>query len=420
MEFLFWLSTALVIYVYLGYPVLIKLLAGKGHPIAKDDSYQPKVSILIAAFNEEKDIADTIYNKLALDYPADKLEIIVVSDESEDRTDEIVQEIAAKQKEKAFVIPNSAQSGIPNSDHSVILNSIQDPLNDTDQSKGVSIRLVRQTPRAGKTAGLNLIAPQAKGDILVFSDANSLYERNALRYLVSNFADPKMGYVTGKMVYVTSDGSLIGDGCSSYMKYENWLRDRETDVGSIVGVDGGVDAIRANLFEQLRPDQLPDFVQPLKVAEKKYRVVYEEKALLKEEALDDSSREYKMRVRVSLRALWALHDMRALLNPFKYRVFALQMLSHKLLRYLAFIPLLCCFFSNIALLSTSPFYLLTMIMQFAFYAMAFLGKLRMSDERAPVYLTLPYYFTLLNVACAHATWRYLKGEKQVIWKPRAG
>lgn len=382
MESLFWLSAMLVVYIYLGYPVLIKFLAGKGKPIQKDAGYEPKVSILIAAFNEEQDIADTINNKIALDYPRDKLEILVVSDESEDRTDEIVTSLAS------------------NSD--------------------VPIRLVRQSPRAGKTSGLNLIAPQAKGDILVFSDANSLYAPEALKKIVANFADPEVGYVTGKMVYVTGDGSLVGDGCSSYMKYENWLREQETKVGSVVGVDGGIDAIRANLFEQLRPDQLPDFVQPLKVTEKGYRVVYEQEALLKEEALDDSGREYTMRVRVSLRALWAMHDMRALLNPFKHGVFALQMLSHKLLRYLAFVPLVMCFLANIALLTESPFYLLTLLIQIAFYALAFLGKLRMSDERAPVYLTLPYYFTLLNVACAHATWRYLKGEKQVIWKPRVG
>ncbi|KZY69644.1 glycosyl transferase [Oleiphilus sp. HI0066] len=399
MEFLFWLCAFLVVYIYLGYPVVIKLIAGRGNPISKDETFEPKVSILIAAFNEEKDIADTINNKLALDYPSDKLEIIVVSDESEDRTDDIVQELAAKQR---------GQTPLAGSDPSL------------KQSAGVSIRLVRQTPRAGKTSGLNLIAPQATGDILVFSDANSLYAADALRKIVANFADAEVGYVTGKMVYVTGDGSLVGDGCSSYMKYENYLREQETKVGSVVGVDGGIDAIRSFLFEQLRPDQLPDFVQPLKVTEKGYRVVYEEQALLKEEALDDSGREYNMRVRVSLRALWAMHDMRTLFNPFKHGVFAFQMLSHKLLRYLAFIPLLVCFFSNVALLSASPFYLLTLLIQVMFYALAFLGKLRMSDERAPVYLTLPYYFTLLNVACAHATWRYLKGEKQVIWKPRAG
>jgi cellulose synthase/poly-beta-1,6-N-acetylglucosamine synthase-like glycosyltransferase len=382
METVFWLCAALVVYIYLGYPVLIKLLAGKGKAVQKDSTYEPKVSILIAAFNEEKDIANTLQNKIELDYPKDKLEIIVVSDESEDRTDAIVEKFAAESQ--------------------------------------VKITLVRQTPRAGKTSGLNLIVPQATGDILVFSDANSIYEERALKKLVSNFADPEVGYVTGKMVYAHADGSLVGDGCSAYMKYENWMREHETQIGSIVGVDGGIDAMRKDLYETLNADQLPDFVQPIKVVEKGYRVIYEEQALLKEDALEDQGREYTMRVRGSLRALWALHDMRQLLNPLRFGLFSMQLISHKVLRYLAFIPIVVCLFLNIALFSESFVYLITLLVQVLFYAFAWLGKLNDSKEKAPVYFTLPYYFTLLNVACAHATWRYLKGEKQVIWKPRVG
>jgi cellulose synthase/poly-beta-1,6-N-acetylglucosamine synthase-like glycosyltransferase len=386
MSFLFWFCAVLVVYIYLGYPILIKTIAkakrASSNHVKKDESYQPSVSILIAAFNEEKDIANTLQNKIELDYPKDKFEIIVVSDESEDRTDAIVEKFAAESK--------------------------------------VKITLVRQTPRAGKTSGLNLIVPQATGDILVFSDANSIYEEQALTKLVRNFADNTVGYVTGKMVYAHADGSLVGDGCSAYMKYENWMREHETQVGSIVGVDGGIDAMRKGLYETLGADQLPDFVQPLKVVEKGYRVVYEEEALLKEDALEDQGREYTMRVRVSLRALWALHDMRQLLNPLRFGLFSMQLISHKVLRYLAFIPIVVCLFLNIALFNESFVYLITLLVQVLFYAFAWLGKLNDSKEKVPVYFTLPYYFTLLNVACAHATWRYLKGEKQVIWKPRVG
>src|SRR5690606_14809748 len=246
--------------------------------------------ILIAAFNEEQDIEHTLRNKIELDYPKDLLEILVVSDESVDQTDAIVERIAA-------------EAPIP-------------------------IRLIRQVPRQGKTSGLNLIAPQATGEILVFSDANSIYAPDALRKLVRNFADATVGYVTGKMVYTNPDGSMIGDGCSAYMKYENWLREKETSIGSVVGVDGGIDAIRASLFRILNPDQLPDFVQPLQVVEQGYRVVYEPEALLKELALDNSDREYRMRVRVSLRALCALHDMKQSLNPGRYGIFSLQPVSH--------------------------------------------------------------------------------------------
>ena len=386
MAVLFWFSLFLLWYIYIGYPVFVWCL-GKWHKqsIRKDsnDEYEPFVSILIAAYNEENNIAETIQNKLSLDYPKKNFEIIVVSDESSDRTDEIVQSIA-------------------------------------DKELDVSIRLIRQSPRKGKTSGLNLIVPEAKGEVIIFSDANSIYDIDALRILVSNFYDPGIGYVTGKMVYVNSSGAMIGDGCSAYMKYENWLRRHETHLGSIVGVDGGIDAMRKNLYQALNADQLPDFVQPLKVVENGYRVIYEESAILKEQALSSAESEYKMRVRVSLRALWALHDMRQLLNPVNYKIFSVQLISHKLFRYLAFVPQVTLVLSNVFLISESPFYFLFFIAQVLFFSLAWVGHASESNEENPVWLTLPYYFSLLNISSMHATWRYLKGEKQIIWNPRTG
>lgn len=387
MQLMFWLCVLLVLYIYVGYPLLITLLSvlksktGKVASTLSEDDL-PSVSILIAAFNEEKDIKQTLLNKIDLDYPKSKLEILVVSDESSDATDAIVEDIA--------------------------------------KHSAVRIHLVRQVPRSGKTAGLNLIVPKSKGDILVFSDANSIYSADTLLKLVANFTDTKVGYVTGKMVYANPDGSLVGDGCSSYMKYENWVREVETHLGSIVGVDGGIDAIRKNLYTPLRADQLPDFVQPLKVVEKGYRVVYEPNAVLKEDALNNSSSEYVMRVRVTLRALWALKDMYALFNPFKYGLFSLQLFSHKLLRYLAFVPIIAVFILSIMLINTSLWYAMILAAQIIFYMLAIRGRSYQQKQHNPVYFALPYYFTLLNIACMHAFWRFLKGEKQVIWKPRVG
>lgn len=384
MILLFWISLFLLFYIYIGYPIAVSLLAGRvDKPIAKDPSYEPKVSILIPAYNEEMAIADTICNKLELDYPKDKLEIIVVSDESSDKTDEIVQALAEQEAE-------------------------------------VNIRLFRQSPRNGKTSGLNLIVPEAKGEILVFSDANSIYDAKALKALMSNFADAGVGYVTGKMVYVNANGALVGDGCSAYMKYENWLREYESRLGSIVGVDGGVDAMRKNLYQALNADQLPDFVQPLKVVEQGYRVVYEPEALLKEQVLDDAANEYRMRVRVSLRALWAMHDMKQLFNPLKFGRFSFQLLSHKLFRYLAFIPQLILLLSNLFLLSSGVFYVFFCLAQVLFFVLAWQGHCHQEEANKPVWLSLPYYFTLLNISSAQAALRYLKGEKQVIWNPRLG
>ncbi len=366
----------------MGYPILVKLLATNKRMHTHKEDYFPAVSILIAAYNEEKYIANTLINKIGLDYPKDKIEIIVVSDASEDKTDKIVEKISAE--------------------------------------SDINVSLIRQEPRAGKTSGLNLIVTEAKGEIIVFSDANSMYAKDALINLVRNFADNNVGYVTGKMVYTNEDGSVVGEGCSKYMRYENWLRKKETLIGSIVGVDGGIDAMRKSLYETLRPDQLPDFVQPLKVFEKGYRVVYEPEALLKEEALDDTGREYKMRVRVILRALWALQDMRHLLNPAKYFLYSVKLISHKLLRYLAFIPLLICYISNALLISEGIIYILSLFFQSIFYFFAWQGRKHSNDKNVPVYYLLPYYFSLINMASAHATWRYLKREKQVIWNSREG
>ena len=280
------------------------------------------------------------------------------------------------------------------------------------------VKLIRQSPRAGKTAALNLASKDIDSDLIVFSDANSLYEPQVIKKLTKCFNDPQTGYVTGKMVYVNEDGSLVGDGCTAYMKYENMLRELETQIGSVVGVDGGIDAIRTSLFTELKDDQLPDFVQPLWVVHKGYKVKYCADARLNEEVLSESDKEFKMRVRVALRALWGIHDMRALLNPFKYGFFAIQLFSHKLLRYLACLFMVGLLISNIAIFQSHSFYQLAAFGQFAFYSAAFAGA-RLPSVSTPV-IVAPYYFCLLNISCVIALYKYLKGEKIVIWKPRAG
>lgn len=381
---LFWLSLALLVYIYFGYPLLARAVATlRPNPVDKDPEHQPRVSILIAAYNEAKDIEATLLNKLALDYPSDKLEILVISDESGDGTDDIVERVAA--------------------------------------SARFPIRLFRQVPRQGKTAGLNTLIPETTGEIILFSDANSQWDTRAVIRLCSNFADPNVGYVTGKMVYVNEDGSLVGDGCSAYMKYENWLREQETRIGSVVGVDGGIDAMRKELYQPLRADQLPDFVQPLKVVEQGYRVVYEPEALLKEEALNDSGSEFSMRVRVSLRALWALKDMRHLMNPLRDPVFAWQLISHKLLRYAAFIPLATLALATLLLAPARGIYTLAFLGLVVFLALAWTGHKREAGGKSlSVIYSIPYYFMLLNLASYKACVAFLKGEKKVIWNPRKG
>jgi cellulose synthase/poly-beta-1,6-N-acetylglucosamine synthase-like glycosyltransferase len=397
---LFYLSLFFLFYIYLGYPLLVYMLSCIRNRPIKKDRFLPQITILIAAYNEEKVIETTVKNKLALNYSPDKMEIIVISDGSTDQTDEIVNSLGLslqmegidKQKERGQKVVASL----------------------------APVKLLRQEPRAGKTSALNMAVPHAKGNIIVFSDANSIYDEDALNYLVRNFNDPGVGYVTGKMIYTNPQGSIIGDGCSTYMKYENYLRTLETEIGSIVGVDGGIDAIRKSLYKPMNPDQLPDFVLPLKVVEQGYRVVYEPDALLKEPALSSMKDEYRMRVRVSLRAIWALHDMRHLFNIRKFRLFSWELFSHKWLRYIAFIFLLVAYLANLFLLGEDSIFLILMILQTLFYLAALLSFILEQKGLHMKVFYIPYYFTLINLASAHAFIKFLMGEKQVLWTPRKG
>jgi len=256
--------------------------------------------------------------------------------------------------------------------------------------------------------------------IIVFSDANSIYRSDALMRLVSNFYDPAVGYVTGKMMYISSENMAMGTGCSAYMKYENFIRSHENRLGSIVGVNGGIDAVRKELYHPMKSDQLPDFVLPLKVVEQGYRVVYEPGALLQEASSVSTRNEYMMRVRVSLRGLCALRDMKHLLNPMKYGIFSWELLSHKVLRYLAFIFLLGLYVSNFLLWHVNISFLIFFILQNLFYISALLAFSIEKIGYSSGILYIPYFFTLLNLACAHAFLRFLCGQKQVIWTARAG
>ena len=376
---IFFFCLLMVAYVYVGYPVLALILSTINNRQVRKTRHWPTVSILIAAHNEENHIGTTIENKLALEYPRDKIEIIVISDGSTDETDNIVSRYE--------------QQGI---------------------------RLLRQEPRAGKTSALNMAVRSARGEIIVFSDANSLYRENAIQKLVQNFSDDGVGYVTGKMVYTKPDGSTVGDGCTAYMKYENFLRGVETRVGSIVGVDGGIDAVRKSLYRPMRQDQLPDFVLPLAVVKQGFRVVYEPGAVLHEATLVSQEDEYAMRVRVTLRALWALKDMKHMLNPCRYTTFAWQMWSHKVLRYLCIVFLAGLYFANAVLWLEGLGYRIFFLLQSCLYCLAFSSWNLEKKKYDLKKLFVLGYFVLINVAAFHALVKFLRGEKLAVWTPRKG
>jgi cellulose synthase/poly-beta-1,6-N-acetylglucosamine synthase-like glycosyltransferase len=379
MTALFWIFFGLLVLVYAGYPALL-WLAGLARPkaVAKSD-ITPPVTVVISAYNEEACIEATLENKLAQDYPRDRLDVLVVSDGSTDETQARVE----KYKEHG-------------------------------------VRLLVQPERLGKTAALNRAAREARGEIIVFSDANSLYQKDAVRKLVRNFHDARVGYVTGKMVYVDEAGSPVGSGCSAYMAYENLVRRLETRVGSLVGVDGGIDAVRKSLYEPMGHDLLPDLVLPLSVVDKGYRVVYEENAVLTEPTLTDTKDEMDMRVRVSLRSFHGLWHMRRLLNPRRAGFFAVQLFVHKWLRYFAGFLQAGLFVTNYLLVGRGGFYGTAYILQLGFYLAAAAGLLLSTLNVNLKVLNYPYYLCLLNAASLVAFFKFFRGEKQVVWLPRKG
>lgn len=375
----FWLSLALLAYTYAGYPLTAMLLGRLVRRRVAKAACEPAVTIVIAAHNEASHLRATIENKLGLDYPGGQLQLVIVSDGSTDGTDAIAQAFASE-----------------------------------------SVVVLRQDPRRGKTAALNLAVTRATGDVLVFADANSSYAPDALRALVRNFADPQVGYATGRMVYEDREASGVGLGCRAYMAYEGLLRRSETRFGSIVGVNGGIDAVRRSLYVDMRDDQLPDFVLPLAVVDRGYRVVYEPDAILREEALSTGTGEYRMRVRVALRAWWTLKDMRRLFDVRRNAVFALQLFSHKALRYLMFVAVPACYGSALALSTTHVVYGLAAAGGTLVLLLAAAGFVIDRRGRSAWPCSIPYYFLLINAASAHALCEFLRGRRRTLWTPRLG
>lgn len=373
-EWLLAIGFVLLLYTYLGYPALMWLLSKiVPRPIRQED-ITPTVTIIIAAYNEEAAIGRKVEDTLALDYPRDRLEIIVASDGSTDRTDEIVLGYAER-----------------------------------------GVLLKRVEGRRGKTAAQNETVNTATGEILVFTDATTVLEREAIRRMVRVFADPAVGCASGHLNYVSS-GDGVGRGGVAYWHYERALKRWESRASSLIGVSGCFYAIRKSLYRDIPPHLISDFVVALNTRERDYRVVYAEDAVCYEETLTTSAREFNMRVRVAIRSYAALWEKRALLNPFRYPLYSLQLFSHKVLRYLAPLMLLDVWVANVFLLG-NPAARLLFVAQCSFYGLALVGHWLTGRQARGGLIVKPYYFCLANAAALVALLRFLAGERMVVWKP---
>ena len=376
MTAVFWISLFLLVYPYAGYPLLLALWgAVRARPIRREP-IEPTVSVLVPAYNEADVIAATLGALLAQDYPKARLQILVVSDCSDDGTDDIVRSFADR-----------------------------------------GVELLRQPERGGKALGLNAAVRHARGEIVVFCDANARFAPGAVRSLAQNFADPQVGYVTGALT-VDDDGGVTG-GNNAYLRFEEALRGAETRVASVIGVNGGCDAIRRELYSDIPKELITDFVLPLRVIAAGRRVVFDPQAQSREDGNAELQSEFSMRVRVALRALQGLVHMRRLLNPLRHPSAAFCIVSHKVVRYMAFVFLATALASNLVLAVASPFYRALLVLHLACYALAACGLLG-AGRRLGLIAVAPAYLLMTYWAFAVASWRFLRGQTMATWRPRAG
>lgn len=376
MATLFWILFGLAAWVYAGYPLLLALLgpvmSRRSHGPIPDD-HLPSVTLVVSAFNEERVIAEKIRNSLALDYPRERLDIVVVSDASDDGTDDVVRSFA-----------------------------------------GEGVRLLRMADRGGKTLGLNAAVASSAADVVVFSDANAMYDRQAIRELVAPLADASVGGVVGESRYYTGE-HRAEQSEGLYWRYETAIKTLETRIGSVVGGDGAIYAIRRSLYVPMRADALSDFVNPLQIVRAGRRCVYRPEACSYEKAGDSFHKEFRRKVRIVNRAWRAMMTMPELLNPFRFGFFSFQLFSHKLLRWLMPLLMAGMLVVNAILASQSAFYAWLLAAQIAFYALALLGHALRERADLPGFVSVPYYFCLVNVASALGIIDAYRGRTYTTW-----
>lgn len=372
MEITFWIAFAGAAYAYFGYPLLLALLVWV-RPKKLDfvpNMGELSVSILIPVHNEEAVIADKLANTKALEYPQDKLEVVVISDGSSDRTDDIVKDFESE----------------------------------------LALKFYRVDSRQGKANALNTGLEKATGDIIVFSDSSIILEKDALQAITRAFADPKVGCISGE------DHIAGGGGEGLYGRYELYLRNLESKIGSIVGASGSLYAQRRQLCVPFVEGLAPDFLSVLNTVEKGYRAISEPDAKGIMSAVKDTQAEFHRKVRTLLRGMTVLWVKRSLMNPLRYGAFSFVLISHKLVRWLVPFFLVGMLVSNAYLLELN-FYIGIFILQLLFYGLAITAWQDWGRLSERVYGKVPLYFSVVNVAILQAWWLFITGVRQEIWTP---
>jgi poly-beta-1,6-N-acetyl-D-glucosamine synthase len=378
---LFLIGLTIIAYTYLGYGLVIFLLSKirgrKKSPLNQPDSLLPEVTILIAAYNEEQFIEEKIKNTLSLDYPADKLSVFFVTDGSTDSTPDIIKKFHA-------------------------------------------VKLFHETQRRGKIHAVNRVMKFVKTPIVIFSDANTILNVEAIKNIVQHYQDPSVGGVAGeKRIFKLAEDNASGAGEGFYWKYESFLKKKDSEVYSIVGAAGELFSIRTELFEE--PDHntiIEDFVLSLGITAKGFRFAYEPDAYAMETASANVNEEWKRKVRICAGGFQAMAKLKTLLNPFRHGILSFQYISHRVLRWTLaplFLPVI--FICNIFLAIQGPLFLKLMLAaQVGFYLLAFLGYLLRDKKISIKGFFVPYYFTVMNLSVYAGFARYMKGKQSVVWE----
>jgi len=376
-EIVFWISLGAILYTYVLYPALIAVMVllfsrKRPHP----DGELPFVSIIVSLYNEERVLPLKLKNLSELDYPADRIEFLFGSDGSTDGTNRILEE-----------------STLP----------------------GLTLRAF--PVRRGKVAVVNDLVPAAKGSVVVFSDANTLYQRGTVRRLVERISEPGVGGVCGELVLRSAAGNAAGRGEMSYWSYETLLKRWESECGTILGATGGVYAIRRDLFAPLPVDRpvVDDFLTPLQVVRRGYRMVYEPAAIAYEDASDSIGREFRRRVRIGAQDFGSIRYFADLLNPARGFV-AFALWSHKILRWCVPFLALAVLVTTVMLAGESGFYRWALISELAVLAAAALGWLTERLRLRVGILGVPYYFVAMNLALFVGFLTFLTGRQKATWE----
>jgi cellulose synthase/poly-beta-1,6-N-acetylglucosamine synthase-like glycosyltransferase len=370
---LFYLSLLLCLTSYVFYPVIIAVLSKYFCYKPKKSEITPYVSIIISAYNEEKDIAKKIENTLALDYPNDRFDILIGSDGSVDETAVIV-------------------------------------------SKYSSVHFYDYSHNRGKTSVQNDLVKESKGEILVFTDAASFLSKDALKTIVRNFADENVGCVAGRMEFVDTENNLNTQSQGIYWNYEVTIRELESRLGSLIGVDGPLYAVRSDCYVPLQNNIISDLITPLLVLKQGKKVILESEAIVEEEPTQKSQHEFNTRRRITLRGLIGVFAYKELLNPAKYPGLSLQIISHKLLRWfigpLAILNFLTCIsliFYDIMIINLIFTAYVALIMT------ALLGWFLDKVGQKNYFLAVPYYFFLVNIAATYGIMDFIMKKQATTW-----